>query len=150
MRVIICPGNSPHNQSMNQEAKKEFSDVIALRWNHWDGQEDKADDYQRVVQAMQANPKAKIIAKSYGGVLVMKAITEYLIANTDITILGALPKAIKKHNIDIKRVDAHVHIIQNEFDPHASYTEVKKYFSNVTCIQENNTHDYSILAVINS
>jgi hypothetical protein len=144
MTVLIFPGSSPHNTSMITDAQKKYDNVIALEWNHWDGDEDREDDYRRVVETLQSNPNSTVFAKSYGGAMVMQAFTEYLIAITDITILGALPAAYETKRIDVNMVDDKVHIIQNEFDPHGSYTKVAAVFSNVVCVKGNTSHDYII------
>ena len=144
MKILFFAGSSARNQALIEQAKTKYQDVIAVRWNHWDGQEDREDDYKRVIQALKAHPDARVIAKSYGGALVMRALSNHKIRNTDITILGALPTALKQEDIDTKNVSQRVQVIQNEYDPHGSYQEVKKYLSNVHCIKGNDTHTYKL------
>ena len=144
MTVIILPGSSLRNQALIQEAKNKYADIIALRWNHWDGEENRLDDYKRVLETLQKHPQASVIAKSYGGALIMQALTQQEISNNPITILGALPQAYNKPTINTQKIDARIHIIQNEQDPHGSYQEVTKHFSNVTCIKNNDTHSYEL------
>lgn len=143
MTVLVFPGSSLHNEKLIEQAKQHYDDVIGIRWNHWDAEEDREDDYRRVVKLLQSSPTARVFAKSYGGALVMRALSEYLVA-ADITILGALPQVFDE--LDVERVDQAVSIIQNEFDPHGSYEAVASVFSDVTCVRGNKTHDYSIPA----
>lgn len=144
MRVLVFPGNHKHNESMIADAQSKYDDVIGVRWSHWDGEEDREADYRRVVELMQANAKAAVVAKSYGGMLVMHALSEYLVANDPIIILGALPHAIKDRDLDLETIDERVRIVQNEHDPYGSYTQVAELFSDVKCIADNDTHDYEI------
>lgn len=144
MRVVVCPGSSTRNKQLLQQASDEYEDPVLLTWTHWNAEKNADKDYERVVEAVTDD--SIVVAKSYGAALVLRALTKQDINPRHAYLMGVPLQATS--TIDTDTLPQHkITVIQNEHDPHGSAQELKKHFSDVQTIPDNDTHTYQPPAI---
>ncbi len=162
MQTVILPGGSSKNKVWLDECAKEIQVdgiVRPITWDHWLDPAEKFDPKEKatLISHHSRGDKLNIIAKSIGS-LVAAYIIEAIPTQIEKVIICGIPI----HDISddeketIKKVLSGLNpknllCIQNEADPHGTYSEVKNFLPNINIISKpRSDHDYPYYEDFNS
>lgn len=136
---IILPGFSPHNKDWAYEVKakiKTKGEIVVHEWRHWKigGGISVTYEVGKILEEV-GNQKTNIIAKSVGTRITLSLLKE-IPGQIEKIILCGIPSTspimLVKAKEVLKDFDAEKIIcFQNESDPFASFSEVKKFLKEV-------------------
>lgn len=142
MKVIVLPGYSLGNreflQNMRAGLQNDF-EVMAVEWQHWSDNKTKIEDEMDRVRETIGNEEVYVVAKSIGTWVAAQLLAlKYVFCGIPVNDLSKSEKQVYKA-IDHENLL----VIQNEFDPHGSWDQVRKFLKRDNVIkQDRNDHTY--------
>ncbi len=166
MRIVIVPGNSPHNKKWAENlkeflgTKEDYKDISVLKYLHWSSGEEIMDvkkESLRLEDILSKNGKYLIIAKS-AGILVS---LETMVKPVFFLFLGLPLKWIDENGFKSDKLFSNLStpslIIQNKKDPMAfketvsSYIKKNKLNQYIKLLESpGDTHEYNNFELISS
>jgi hypothetical protein len=164
MKIIIVPGNSPHNERWAESLKeflrteKDYKDIFILKYLHWSSGKEIMDvkkEALRLKDILPKNEKYLIIAKSAGILVSMKTTAKPVF----FLFLGLPLKWIDGNGFNSDKLFSNLStpslIIQNKKDPMAfkedvsSYIEKNKLNQYIKLLESpGDTHEYNDFEII--
>ncbi len=169
MKIVIVPGNSPKNKEWTEKIEKflrlnKKHDVLSIKYSHWDSGENIINIKEEAVKLgalLSLSEEYLIVAKSAGILVSMRALLSGRINPKSFIFLGLpLGWAIEKEidiNLMFNKFSSSALIIQNDKDPVAPATEVRKFLKKLKTPKDirlieisGDTHDYDNFRLISS
>ncbi len=159
MNLLLLSGASVRNKKWIEEVedscKSHFDKTYVQNYQHWENQEiDFSLEIElNELQKLELTHEAYVIfAKSAGSILACSAISQGILHPERCIFAGFPLEMVKNFNLPadtwLSSIKNPITVLQNEFDPLGSYTEVASYITNVKntnikiCKLPGNTHDY--------
>jgi len=158
MVTVILPGYSAHNKDWLEDTAESINsegEIRAIYWDHWADPEKKFNPREkaRILDDIVGVRITDIIAKSIGTL-----VSAYLIQKEPMKIRKAILNGICLNDLDENDKEVmkkafklispeNIICYQNEIDPHGSFEQAKKFFSDIDpkiqVISKNrNDHEY--------
>jgi predicted alpha/beta hydrolase family esterase len=142
MVTVILPGYSVHNKEWLEETAQKINaegEIRAIYWDHWTEPDKKLDPKEkaRIIDDIAGVRMTDIIAKSIGTLvaahMIVKSpdkIRKVIFCGIPLKDMAGDDKEVVKLAMKLISPDKMI-CIQNEYDPHGSFEQAKKFFSDI-------------------